>query len=172
MELLRDQNSTSDIEIRIVEDKDIPALRKLVNLAYQELADLGLNYTATYQDEATTRERVSSGRAFVVFKQNQMIATVLFSKKNYFTDQNTAYVGQLAVHPDFKKQGWGDRLMDLCENLAQKENYRGIQLDTAKPAQHLVTWYLKRGYKIVGETHWEGKTYDSWIFEKIFSEQF
>lgn len=31
---------------------------------------------------------------------------------------------------------------------------------------NLVDWYLRRGYEIVGEMRWEGKTYDSWIFEK------
>ena len=58
--------------------------------------------------------------------------------------------------------------MDYCEALAIEEGFEGIQLDTAKPATHLVNWYQKRGYKIVGEKHWDGKTYDSFIFEKIF----
>ena len=56
--------------------------------------------------------------------------------------------------------------MNYCENLAKNENYEAIQLDTAIPARHLVDWYKKRGYIIVGETHWDGKTYDSYIFEK------
>ncbi len=81
---------------------------------------------------------------------------------------NAAYVGQFAVAPDYKKHGYGSLLMDYCETLAQTEKFDGLQLDTAKPATHLVNWYLKRGYVIVGETHWEGKTYDSFIFEKIF----
>ena len=57
-------------------------------------------------------------------------------------------------------------MMDLCEDIARKENFEAIQLDTAKPAAHLVAWYLRRGYEIVGETKWEGKTYESWVFEK------
>jgi hypothetical protein len=38
--------------------------------------------------------------------------------------------------------------MDYCEALALAENFDGIQLDTAKPATHLVNWYQKRGYKL------------------------
>lgn len=56
--------------------------------------------------------------------------------------------------------------MNFCEDLAKSEGLDAVQLDTAKPALHLVTWYQKQGYKIVGETKWEGKTYESWIFEK------
>ena len=152
---------------RVVQDSDVSCIRQLVNSAYKELADMGLNYSGTYQDEKTTRERISKGKAYLLEKNGETIGTVILKKANWFTQTNSAYVSQLAVRPDFKKQGIGSLLMDLCEHLATQQAFQAIQLDTAKPATHLVTWYLKRGYKIVGETHWEGKTYESWIFEKI-----
>lgn len=158
----------SELTLRTAVETDIPALRNLVNEAYRELSDRGLNYTATYQDEQTTRERLEQGKAFVLVKDERLIATILYFKKNYFTEKNTAYVGQFAVAPQYKKHGLGSLLMQHCESLAKSENYEGLQLDTAIPAEHLVNWYLKMNYKIVGTTHWEGKTYDSYIFEKLF----
>ncbi|MGZ3791074.1 MAG: GNAT family N-acetyltransferase [Bdellovibrio sp.] len=157
------------ILLRSSTEADIPALRKLINASYKELSDNGWNYTATYQDEETTRQRISKGRAFVLENDGKIFGTILFSTENHFTGKNTAYLGQFAVDPEHKKNGLGSILMDYCESLAVSEQFDGIQLDTAKPATHLVNWYLKRGYKIVGETHWEGKTYDSFIFEKIFN---
>lgn len=154
--------------IGLATDQDIPAIRKLVNLAYKELADMGLNYTATYQDEKETKKRMSQGRCFVLRDATRIVATILFFEKNYFTNKRTAYVGQLGVLPELKKSGLGGRLMNYCEVLAQNENYEGIQLDTAIPAKHLVSWYKKRGYSVVGEMHWGGKTYDSYVFEKPF----
>jgi predicted N-acetyltransferase YhbS len=153
---------------REVQDADITNLRILVNASYKELADMGLNYTATYQDAQITRERISKGKAFVLERDGQIVGTVLLKEENWFTAKNSAYVSQLAVTPALKKQGVGSLLMDLCEDLAIRKGSESIQLDTAKPAGHLVAWYLKRGYKIVGETKWEGKTYESWIFEKMF----
>lgn len=153
-------------EIREATDADIPAIRLLVNAAYRELADMGLNYTATYQDEAVTRERISKGRAFILVVKNEIVGTVLFTSQNYFTNRKSGYVSQLAVQPNLKRLGLGSILMDLCERAARSEGYDSVQLDTAKPALHLVNWYTSRGYKIVGETRWEGKTYESWIFEK------
>lgn len=152
---------------RVATDADVPRIRLLVNTAYKELADMGLNYTATYQDEKITRERLSTGTAFVIEKDNQLIATVLLKKFNEFTGRNSAYVSQLAVSPNLKQQGLGSLLMDFCHDQAIKNGHDSIQLDTAKPATHLVSWYLKLGYQIVGETKWEGKTYESWIFEKL-----
>lgn len=166
MKIIEHQNQV--YLLRLVRESDISDLRVLINLAYKDLADRGLNYTATYQDEDITRQRISKGKAFVLEFQNQLIATILYWKENHFTQKNTAYLGQLAVHPRFKRMGIGSLLMDYCEELAKKDGFDGLQLDTAQPAQHLVDWYLKRDFKILGTVQWEGKTYQSFVFEKIF----
>ena len=116
-------NNGQKLSLREAQDNDVPSLRKILNESYKELADKGLNYTATYQDEKITRERMHQGRAFVLEDRGQLIATVLFSKLNYFTGKNTAYISQLAVLPQFKKMGIGSLLMDYCENLAREERY-------------------------------------------------
>lgn len=156
------------MNLRVAEDRDVPALRKLVNEAYKELSDQGLNYTATYQDEQITRDRISTGRAFLLEFEDEVIATILLSEENHFTKRKTAYIGQFAVKSALKKMGLGTMLMDYCENLAKSEGFEGLQLDTAKPAEHLVKWYQSRGFKIVGEVKWDGKSYESYIFEKLF----
>lgn len=151
---------------RLANDGDVSQIRNLVNEAYKELADMGLNYTATDQDEATTRERMAKGRTFVLVQGKEIIGTILYYEENKFTQKKSAYLGQFAISPKLKRQGLGSIIMDFCEQLANDEKYEAIQLDTAKPAEHLVEWYKRRGYKIVGEVHWEGKTYDSYVFEK------
>jgi ribosomal protein S18 acetylase RimI-like enzyme len=154
--------------LREAVEADVSEIRKVVNEAYKELSDQGWNYTATYQDEAVTWERMQTGRTFALIQDSKIIATILFSKKNYITQINSAYVGQFAVLNHAKNRGLGNLLMAFCEKLANDEKFDAIQLDTAQQAKRLVDWYLKRGYKIIGETHWEGKTYDSYIFEKRF----
>ncbi len=153
-------------KITEAQDQHVAEIRVLVNSAYKELSDMGLNYTATYQDEEKTRERMKEGKTFILLQADRIIATILFSKKNEITRKHSAYVGQFCVRPEYKRMGLGTLMMDHCEKLARDEGYEAIQLDTAKPAIHLVNWYLKRGYKIVGSTQWEGKTYESYIFEK------
>lgn len=162
-----------NFKIRLAKEIDIPDVTKLVNAAYRELADMGLNYTATYQNDDKTKERISNGRCFVLIDDaNRIIGTILITIENYFTNNNTAYLGQLGVLPEFKKKGLGTKLMEFCENLIKEEGFSGVQLDTAIPAKHLVEWYQRRGYQIVGQEHYEGKTYDSYVFEKIFIPDF
>jgi predicted N-acetyltransferase YhbS len=152
---------------RLATEADVPQIRRLVNNAYAELADRGLNYTATYQDEAMTLDRMSQGRTYLLEQGGKLVGTIILKKENHFTGLNSAYLGQLAVSPDLKRTGLGTLLMDLGEHLATIDGFESVQLDTAQPATHLVAWYVKRGYKIVGEMQWEGKTYRSWIFEKL-----
>lgn len=158
-------------EVRPAYDFDVPAIRLLVNTAYKDLADLGLNYTATYQDEDVTRARIQKGCAFVLECSHQIVGTVLFTEENLFTGFHSGYVSQLAVSPSKRKLGLASYLMKLCERIALEEGYNALQLDTAKPAHHLVSWYQRMGYVIVGEKHWDGKTYDSYIFEKILKNE-
>ncbi|AZZ36616.1 hypothetical protein CIK05_07375 [Bdellovibrio sp. qaytius] len=157
---------------RLATDKDVSQITILVNEAYKELADMGLNYTASYQDDEKTRSRLAEGRAFVLLSGTEIVGTILFSEKNFFTEKKSAYINQFAVHPKLKRQGLGSIMLDFCEQLANDEKFEAIQLDTAKPAKHLAQWYVSRGYKIVGEKHWEGKTYNSQIFEKTLKAAF
>jgi predicted N-acetyltransferase YhbS len=153
--------------IRLATDADVSNIRLLVNEAYKELADLGLNYTATYQNEEVTRERMQKGRCFVLLDGELIIGTILFFDRDYLNrNKKCGYVGQFGIHPNYKRKGLGHLLMDYVESLAVQEGYESLQLDTAKPATHLVNWYLKREYQIIASTKWEGKTYESWIFER------
>jgi ribosomal protein S18 acetylase RimI-like enzyme len=155
-----------EYRVRRANDADAPGLRALLNASYKELGDRGLNYTATYQDEAETLREIQNRIVYTAFDAGKMIATISMREENRMTGKKSAYVGKFGVHPDRKKRGLGKLLMQFIEERARKEGYQWIQLDTAKPAEHLVDWYKRQGYHIVGDTRFDGKTYESWIFEK------
>lgn len=152
--------------------EDVPQIRRLVNAAYKELSDMGLNYTGTYQDEAQTANRMKSGVTILAWDGPDLIGTVQVREYNCTNAKRAAYVSQFAVRPDRKRQGLGSRLMDFVEDLAKREKFQCLQLDTAKPATHLVSFYERRGYRIISQTRYEGKTYESWIFEKDIDYSF
>lgn len=160
-----------ELSIRRANLDDTSSVRQLINEAYKELSDRGWNYTGSYQDDTFTANQIVQRRVFVLYDGPQLIATISAHDDNKFTKRRTLYVGKFAVLPNLKRQGLGSLLMQYIENVAKIENYEGLQLDTAKPAHYLVRWYQGLGYKIVGETHFEDKTYDSWIFEKLVSHR-
>ena len=152
--------------VRRAKEEDAPVLRALLNASYKELGDRGINYTATDKEKAETLREIQTRNVYVVLDVGEMIATISFRDENRITRKKSAYIGKFGVRPDRKRRGLGKLLMQFIEERARKEGYLWIQLDTAKPAEHLVEWYKRLGYQIVGDTRFTGKTYESWIFEK------
>ena len=159
----------SPLRIAIARDADVPALRWLINESYRELADMGLNFTGATQDEEKTRERLSVGRAFVLWEASEPLGTIHVRPERDESGVEIAYFGQIAIANARKRGGLGSLLLDFAERYSVSEGWSRARLDTAKPAAHLVRWYESRGYRIAGETRFEGKTYESWIFEKTLA---
>jgi ribosomal protein S18 acetylase RimI-like enzyme/predicted nucleotidyltransferase len=159
-------NKLGKIDIRLVTVEDIQNLRLLLNSAYKQLADLGLNFNATFLDDESTADGLVDGRTFVLYRKDQLIGTIKIRKHNYVDDRPCLYVSRLAVRPDLQKNGLGLFLMNLAERIAKREEFKCMQLDTAQPAEHLLKIYQDYGFKIIRPIYYEGNTYCSWILEK------
>jgi len=153
-----------DIILRLATDDDVPALRRLVNAAYGELADRGLNYTGTFQDEEITRERMQGNDVYLASLGEKLIGTISLELQD--EDQPLLYISQLGVLPEHKGQGIGRKLLLWAETVARTKGASRLQLDTAVPAVHLVSLYQSLGYEVIDEVQWRGKSYRSYVMEK------
>lgn len=154
------------LKIRLATIEDVPALRQLLNAAYKQLGEMGLNYNATFQDDELTAEGLIEGRSFVIDRKGQLIGTMKIRQHNAIDSRSCLYIGRFAVLPELQGQGLGLYLLQLAEKIGKREGFSCMQLDTAQPAQHLVKFYQDYGFKIQRSIYFEGKTYTSWIFEK------
>lgn len=146
---------------------DVPALRRLLNVAYEPLQRLGLNFTATFSDdELVARDLLKHGGVLIVESPAGIVATMQIRDRNAIDDRRCLYIGRFAVDPLYQGSGIGTRLLRLAERIARREGYECLQLDTAQNAEHLVNYYEGQGFKIRKPAHFDAKTYMSWIFEK------
>jgi len=154
-------------DVRLASHLDAPALRRLVNTAYKELADRGLNFTGTYQDEEKTIERMRGAEVYLLFREDDLLASItLEARPATEEDHACLYINQLAVHPNQKRRGLATYLLELAEARARSLCLEHLRLDTAIPATHLVEMYGRRGYRVISEVQWDGKTYRSFVMEK------
>ena len=154
------------IEVRLANLTDVPKLRVLLNSAYKRLADMNLNFNATFQDDELTAEGILEGRTFVLDLNGKLLGTMKLRNQNVIDDRQCLYVGRFAVDPELQGQGLGLHLLKLAEKLAFQEDCQCLQLDTAQPAEHLLKFYQGQGFQIKKPTYFEGKTYVSWVLEK------
>ena len=176
----------NDLTLRpLAADDSIEALTALLHASYASLAAQGWNFTAVDQSVQTTRERVASGQAFVALSTTgELVGTVTVAPPKQpdgrylgdpvpacYTQADTAILAQLAVHPSCRGQGVGERLMDVAEAWALAQGYAHVALDTAVPAEALRRRYESRGYALIGDVQWAGKTCRSVLMRKALGTE-
>lgn len=161
------------LHIRPWEEGDsVSELTELLHRAYKQLADMGLRFLATHQDDTITLDRISSGKCFVGTIDDVIVATVTLyppEKANgtpWYDRPDVASFGQLGVEPHFQKQGIGDMMMDHVESVAKEDGITELALDTSEKAEHLIRYYTRRGYRFVEHTQWPEVNYRSVIMTK------
>jgi GNAT superfamily N-acetyltransferase len=160
-------------------DDCLVELTRLLHTAYASLAAQGWNFTAVDQSVDVTRSRLAGAQGFVAELDGRLVGTVAIRGPKpageayiadppppLYTTPGTAILSQLAVHPECRGQGVGERLMDAAEAWAREQGFAQLALDTAEPAVALRRRYERRGYVTVGAVQWQGKTYASVLMSK------
>jgi GNAT superfamily N-acetyltransferase len=147
-------------------------LTELLHRAYAALAQRGLRYVATYQDEATTARRIAGGTCLVATLGNRLVGTITFKPRlvtmgcSWYQRPGVAYCGQFGISPAHQGLRIGSLLMDLVEERAWSTGAQEIALDTSEQADDLIAWYRRRRYRLVGEADWELTNYRSVVLSK------
>lgn len=165
--------SLTDVHIRAVRsDDNMQAITDLLHRAYKPLADAGMRFVATYQDENTTRDRFAQGHGFVAIAHDKVIATVTIystlqnSRCAWYNVEGVWHFGQFAVEPLHQGMGVGALLLNFAEHFARMQGAREIALDTAETANNLIDYYLARSYRRAGHVQWDITNYRSVVMSK------
>ncbi len=147
-------------------------LTGLLNRAYQAQDERGIYFTAATQDEAATRRRALEGRCFVALDGVRIVGTVTAydpstpSECVWYQRAEVWRFGQFGVEPDYQNAGVGSRLMIALEAAARQAGARELALDTAEHATELIAFYQRRGFRPVGDVHWDDVDYRSVVLSK------
>jgi GNAT superfamily N-acetyltransferase len=163
---------TTELSPRKYVPEDAVALTALLNDAYREWSDRGLNFTAATQDVETTRARTSEGACWVIENNGELAATLTMSfpppddvqqLTSVARVRGRAWIGQIAVRDSLRGKNVARKLYDVACEWASQNRVTSVGLDTAAPAEHLVSMYERWGFQREGIVHFQGKTYDSLV---------
>ena len=169
----------TDIQPRPFLAEDALELTALLNSAYQELQDRGLNFTAATQDVETTRQRVAGGICWVVEHNGRVAATLTMSVPppddirtltEHAQEPGTGWLCQVAVGPELRGGGVAKTLFDAARAWCKTHGITRVGLDTAAPAEHLVTMYARWGFELVDDVRFPGKQYDSVVMTRSVTD--
>ena len=118
-EILNLQYLSYQSEAELFGSKDIPPLRQTLNEVIDEF---------------------NNGIILKMVIDNTIIGSVRAIEKN-----NTIYIGKLMVHPDFRRKGYGSKLLAEIENYFPRKRY---VLFTSTRSIDNIRLYQKMGYTI------------------------
>ena len=124
---------------------DLQEILNLQYLAYQSEAALfgSKDIPPLKQTLDELREEFGKG---IVLKAVTEDGTIIGSVRAY-EDAGTVYIGKLMVHPDYRRQGYGSKLLTEIENCYSGKRY---ELFTSTKSIDNIRLYQRAGYTISG----------------------
>ena len=142
--------------IRAATEADLDALHRLVERAYRgDSARRGWSHEADLlggqrTDRESLHESLQDPRQLllVMIRQDAMIVSVTVTDKG----GGHAYLGMLAVDPDWQAGGIGRAMLAKAEAMArEKMAVTTMEMTVIASRAELVAWYERRGYALTGE---------------------
>lgn len=164
-----------EIQIRPYQSSDsIPELTAMLHRAYAPLAQQGMRYLASHQDDATTLDRLTNKNAlaFIATHNSRMVGTITLCQPNpdspieWYARSDVMSFEQFAVEPGYQGAGIGSRLLEAVESRAGTLGAIELACDTSEHATDLVGLYQRRGYRQVGATDWDITNYQSVVLSR------
>jgi ribosomal protein S18 acetylase RimI-like enzyme len=130
-------------------EKDIPALKILINSAYRgESSKQGWTTEADLldgirTDEEALKELMQQPNAVILkYEEQNTISGCVYLKK----EDNKLYLGMLTVSPQLQNKGIGKILLTAAEQEAVKRNCTAVFMSVISIRTELIDWYKKHGY--------------------------
>jgi ribosomal protein S18 acetylase RimI-like enzyme len=168
-----------DILVRLLLPEDsFVEMTEMLHRSYRSLADMGLRFLATHQDEEITRSRaLTNALCLVAIADSAIIGTITVNYPGwthgtaFYEQRHVAHFGQFAIVPEFQQSGIGSLLLDIAEQLAfYALGATELALDTSENAHHLLEYYTKRGYRFIEYVQWDITNYRSKTLSKSIDD--
>ncbi len=145
-----------DLKIRRYKTSDKPIVWELHRLSLAEIGAMPNHDNPWDQDMNNIEEVYLKGGDFLVGKfEGKILAMAAFKR----TDDETAELKRLRVHPDFQRKGLGRTIVEELEKRAKSMGYKRMVLSSDPRWIKAQKFYIKMGYQEIKRGLVWGKFY-------------
>ena len=153
----------AEFVIRDASSSDIPLLTTLIRNSFRDVADrfnLTLENCPTHPSNCTT-EWIESAlkkgiKYYVLERKNVPCGCVALEQ----AQPDVFYLERLSVLPQFRRNGFGKRLVNHALNEAKKLGAHHIEIGIISHQTELKEWYKKLGFSTKKESQFEHLPFD------------
>jgi ribosomal protein S18 acetylase RimI-like enzyme len=140
-------------------DTDVEEIVALINRAYRGIGD-GAGWTS--EDNYIIGDRIT---AITLRNEMEQKSKALFLKWVELPklapigtvclepiDEETWYLGSLAIDPALQNVGLGKKLLYAAEEVIKERGGKNIRMSVVNVRDTLISWYERHGYTLTGET--------------------
>jgi ribosomal protein S18 acetylase RimI-like enzyme len=147
------------IRLQFATDDDAPGLVRLREAVNLRLArEYGYGYWCAELTERAALSSVRHSPVYVIRQSGEILATLALSARKpwainlslFQPRQRSFYLTNMAVHPDFQRQGWGREMITEARRIALAEGGDAIRLDAYDVPAGAGPFYAKCGFAEVG----------------------
>jgi predicted N-acetyltransferase YhbS len=143
----KQNNIKLDLKIKLLADcqEYIPQLSQLW---FDEIGKQWVPNASVARAEKNFREHINSDQlplTFVAIHEDKPIATVSLRDNDGIREDLSPWLGSLIVHPDYRRQGVGEKLIEITKHGAKIMGFRRLYLLAFD--LNIPDWYEKLGWK-------------------------
>lgn len=156
------------IEFRLFNSSDsVKEVNTLLLSAYKALAEKGMRFAASHEDEAATKRNIEDGECYIGILDNELVTCAMLRIPNniekagwkangpsWYQVEGVTTFGRFAVSPRFQGLKIGSKMMEVIESRARELGFLELALDTSEHADHLIKMYEERGYRFIEYHQW------------------
>lgn len=146
--------------IRKASMDDIPTIMNITKACAKYMRDQGIyQWNEHYPSQNAFENDIDRGELWVMIFEDVLVSCIVISTlmdEEYLPIQwltesdNNYYIHRLAVHPDYQKKGYAQKMMNFAEDFAKEQNATSVRLDTFSQNSRNRRFYENRGYQRLG----------------------
>ena len=144
------------MQLIAAQERDYPAIVELANLAYRGgkswNSETALIEGARLTEPLLRQDLAAAPEARLLAWRDtadgEVLGTVWLEPKS----AETWYLGLLTIQPELQANGQGRTLLAAAEDYVREHGGACIRMTVIYLRESLIAWYLRRGYKLTGET--------------------
>ncbi len=143
------------MSLKSATEVDLPDVAALTNLAFR--GDVGWTLETKYIEgqrtsvEMLQEELAKNPEALLMVWRDEEDGSLLGSVWLELGDEETWYMGLLAVRPEQQGKQLGRQMVEASEALVRSRGGRRMRISVVNVREKLMQWYERRGYLRTGE---------------------
>lgn len=157
---------------QVTEQRDIQAVAELANEIWNEyfvdiIGQAQVDYMlGHYQSVSAITAQLESGQEYYLLKLDSRLVAYLSLISD--SPRDKMMISKIYVKQTIRGEGIGLYLLDFVKDQCKRKGLHSIWLTVNRNNQSTIDWYLRRGFKVTGETRkdiGEGYFMDDFIME-------